>query len=362
VVKKRGEHTSKELEAIAETVRWMMLPSGRPGIAAELVEIVGVDSEGNPASLKPAGEAWVLQAGGKELRLRGEEAVKVMGEGGFKPEEAAVKRGLAKWLFQVAVTAAEQSVIALTNAARRWSEGPDLDWEGETEEWESEEEQEVATWLLSSFDLDKVLQQAPVATVAAVAAAEAQVNEWADLRGGWLVGEDELALNEKCKLLARKEGGSLNFADKGWSWLCEAIDERHAIVHNKPGQPLRVPLAGKGAPLPGRNDSLRARKSCFGVRATLVGLARVLGEDPPRYLAMCPPGSPEDDGEWLGAVIRTGMRDDPDFPKTVDWLRKEKEKPSESPSGGSPVPDDPREDRPPWGLPGPGPGAGDPAG
>jgi hypothetical protein len=69
--------------------------------------------------------------------------------------------------------------------------------------------------------------------------------------------------------------------------------------------------------------SVEARRACAKVRAALVHVARLPGEDPPRYLANCPPGDPEDDGAWGKRCSPHGRKDDPDFPKIMDRLSSE---------------------------------------
>lgn len=68
-------------------------------------------------------------------------------------------------------------------------------------------------------------------------------------------------------------------------------------------------------PTPGLDLSHRAREACSLVRASLINLADLLGVDRPEYLTYCPPGDFRDDHSWSTAVVMTGVREDPDFPK-----------------------------------------------
>jgi hypothetical protein len=96
---------------------------------------------------------------------------------------------------------------------------------------------------------------------------------------------------------------------------------RDGFVHSKAEDQL-VPLVGPTI-VPGRSLSVEARWSCPVIRRSLVDLARAIGEDPPRYLANCPPCEPDDDEGWGAAVMMTGARDDPDFPKVSEMLAAE---------------------------------------
>jgi hypothetical protein len=160
--------------------------------------------------------------------------------------------------------------------------------------------------------LDRSVRRSISAVGLAVSAAEAQVNEWAEARGGWRDREDLEPLVRKMRYVARKFGRDIDIGRSPFQELQSLVDFRHDVTHPKP-IPQDVRLGGTEAP--GRGPSIQARKTCFFIRRCLVDVARSIGLDPPRYLAYCPPGPYDDDNAWRTAVVMTGVREDPDFPR-----------------------------------------------
>ncbi len=149
--------------------------------------------------------------------------------------------------------------------------------------------------------------------VLAVAASEAQVNQWGNELGGWSEAEDRLFLLKKCERLAVRRAVPIDLSRGSFQELQWAVGHRNRYLHSTPlAQPLKV--TGSGTVLPG-TISVEARRACLAVRVAFVDLARCLGFEPPRYLAYCPAADPDDEAAWSAASAKTGTRADPDFPR-----------------------------------------------
>lgn len=161
--------------------------------------------------------------------------------------------------------------------------------------------------------LDESLRRSIAGLVLAVSSAEAQMNEWTELAGGRAAGEDRETLVRKMKLLAAKKRVPLDIGVAPFQRLQECIDFRHELVHPKAtSRELKI----ASPPIPGVDLSLLARETCLMVRQSLIMVADRLGVSKPSYLAYCPAGHFRDDRLWSTAVAMTGVREDPEFPKS----------------------------------------------
>jgi hypothetical protein len=309
-----------EFEAYSEAVRWIVwggIGTRRAGTLGYVVSLVGKDSAGSPIEARHLDtDAWrLMDAGGNTVRdLAGTELVGLAGGGSLTLTAAKIRQDLPALLFQAAVAAAEDSLTHVQKA------------EGGTGLVSDDPESGAAfEFMMAMSEQDAAVRSAIPATVFAVATAEAQVNGWAAERGGWVAAgkddEDRLCLVQKCKALAAKAKVSLDVGRQPYQDLRAVVKRRDELVHAKSEEQL-VPLVGPTT-VQGRSLSVYARQSCSVVRRSLVDLARAIGEDPPRYLAYCPPCEPDDDEGWRRAVGMTGAREDPDFPKVMDLLRAE---------------------------------------
>lgn len=279
-----------------ETLRWLMMPTP-PGDVESLEAILGRDAEGRACSLRVESTRTVLVAAdGSEEVLQPQEVGARLLDGRFVPERVRVNRNATERLFRLAVAAAqkatekEAAAYKLLEAPKFQTpagDGVDLDWE--------------LIELLGhvSDTADAALQ----AIVFAVATAEAQINAW----GNWDDESDRWSVEDKCRALAKRAGGRIDLGKGSGQWFMKAIAARHEIVHSKPGVVTRRITRVEKEP-----QAQRARRACVGVRSVLVDLARLLGDEPPRYLAMAP-HDPDDVAAWLSALVLTGVRDDPDF-------------------------------------------------
>ena len=294
----------------SEVFRWLMFEDGLPGTLGPAVAFSGVDSsKGRVARLQRHEDKWQLQIEGEEAR--GVD-VAVIGEmiatKKFLPQTVVTIPNLAPKLFRLAVERAEESVRLYTEALGSLKELRRSGNEGD----------KLIQFVLHTSNLDKVVRSAIAAEVFGAAAAEAQLNSWADDAGGWKregrVDEDRLSVVKKCAVLARRVGVEMNLDEEPWKGLEASVKRRNAMMHAKPTEE-EFPLFGAQAPIPGYAHSVAARKACLSVRLALVELAHVLGLAAPRYLAYCPDIEADDDKTWLSAVVMTGAREDAVFPR-----------------------------------------------
>lgn len=316
-----------EFEAYLEVVRWLVwrdIGHRRAGTLGHAAAFVGTDSSGAPIELRRAGDQWrLVYATGRTEDVEGADLIGRAGKESIRLTHAVIEHDLPDLLFHSAVKAARESLVEAEQAEG----GPAIeDDENDLEEEESDEESEaVFDFIMTTSAQDAAVRSSITAIVLAVAAAEAQVNRWTAARGGWTAteaeDEDKFDLVRKCKALANRMNVRLDIGRRPYQDLREVVKRRNDLVHSKPEEHL-VPLIGSGT-IPGRGLSVEARRSCKVVRDSMVAMARAISEQPPRYLANCPPTPPDDDDAWRMAIISTGMRDDPDFPKVADAATEE---------------------------------------
>lgn len=257
--------------------------------------------------LRRAQADWELIEHGDTRRLSTAEVLRLVGTGDFFPRTVDVVPDLAQMLFMEAVHQAEVSHGRVIEAQTHIDELPD------------NFRQNPTPWVLATAELDRAVRASIASILLAIAAAEAQVNRWAELSGGWQNGEDGLSAAEKCLVLADRAGRPISLGKPPYQRLRVASLRRNALVHSKPTAE-RIPVTGANAPMPGRSAVVDARTTCLAVRQSLVDLAGRIGVDPPRYLASCPPSRPDDDEAWRAASLRTGLRRDPVFPPMSQQL------------------------------------------
>jgi hypothetical protein len=302
---RRGSRNTRGLRAFLEAVRWLVFGDRRRfGMLGRCVGFIGQTRSGEPDRLSRVRGKWRLRSTGK--LLDDEAVVAKLGSPSFRVSKVIVVPEAAPLLFQGAVEQAEASLTQLMTADRELTDKAD-------------DESAVAfQFVMATSAWDKSLRHSIAAIMLALAAAEAQVNEWASARGGWKLlpngkSEDGLPLLQKMDALAKRHGGRAPVSRLPYSDLRRIVTLRNSLVHSKPLE-QEIPLRGRLAPQPGRWLSVEARKACSSVRVCFVALAQLLEEEPPRYLAYAPNGRPDDDQLWANAVVRTGARNDPVFP------------------------------------------------
>jgi hypothetical protein len=292
---------------------WLLYPGRRPGLIGAAIGFAGTVRARGEATLVPEGDDWELtELGQASVSLTTADVLKLVGSGGWLPRTVDVVPDLADLLFKKAIAEVEASIGHLYRA------------QTEIEKLESSSGDGGAPpvpWIIAEAQLDRALQASITAIVLAIAAAEAQLNTWAEDRGGWAGAEDEDEGNvvEKCRTLALRAGVSIAIGHPPYQELGRAVKRRNSFVHPTP-IPVTLPTFGARAPSPGSSTSIEARAACLAVRTSLVDLARVLSVDPPRYLAYCPLVAPDDTQAWHGASLMTGARQDPDFPTVAEGM------------------------------------------
>lgn len=305
-------------------VGWLPFEGRRPGMLGTAVSFSGHTRSGpaalhrvieNDDAIGAAGEwdSWELTNDSGATRVvPAADVIRMVGEGEFFPGTVDVVPDLAPILFMEAVHQAEISLGRLAEAGRH------LDG------MEAAEEPAPTTWVLASSELDRSVRASIAAIVLAIAAGEAQINTWAESRGGWRKDEDGLGVAEKCRVLADRVGSPIDLGSAPHQDLKVATKRRNALVHSMP-VPQRMAATGARAPIPGISISVEARATCLAVRSSFVDLAGRLDVAPPGYLAYCPPAPADDDQAWATAIVMTGTRRDPVFPTVTERLAAREE-------------------------------------
>ena len=282
-------------------IGWLLLSNRRPGMVGEAVSFRGRMRSGQ-ARLNRLNGGWELVTPAERRELMTADVLRLVAMGGFFPRTVDVVPDLADVLFQEAVHQAEESVRKVSEAARHTQELMERD-----------PTTDLAPWILATSALDRAVRASIASIVLAIAAAEAQVNQWAYESNGWKGREDRLAVERKCQVLAKRAGHLVNLGQHPYQELHRMAQRRNAFLHSKP-VPQSLPLTGARSPVPGSSISIEARETCVAVRSTLVDLARRIVAPSPSHLAYCPPGAANDDAAWSSASLMTGTRPDPDFP------------------------------------------------
>jgi hypothetical protein len=254
-----------------------------------------------PAGWRVTGSADILED---------EELVRLLVSEEFSVHSVVVVPELAPLLFQGAIEQVQASVVQLMEASRQSAD--------------EEHEHEAFQFVMVTSALDKSLRHAAAGIVLCLAAAEAQINEWAADLGGWRIddggkSEDRLPLVDKLTLIASRFGTGLEKGSRPISWLIQAVDTRDDLVHSKPIE-QELPLTSFGAREPARWLSVESRRAGVAVRKSLIAVANAIDREPPSYLAYCPEADPADDPAWLSTVFQTGLRADSVFPPLSERL------------------------------------------
>lgn len=307
------------LRTISETLLWLGFARRRPGLLTRPRKLIGHVRDGRQAELELSDETWAFSIDGADREAFADtaSALEVIARDGFVPDKAVVVADIAELLFRGAVEQAESSVteyeeavaigvrVAMQTGAKGVLPQELIDWA-----MSYPVDDPIDTVIASSL-LDRSLRRSIGAITLAIAAGEAQVNSWASDGSGWAYGEDKESLVRKLKLAASKRGTTIDIGRDPFQALDQLVDFRNDLVHPKP---VEQELTLADAEAPARDMSVRARRCCLLVREALIEVATSIREPCPRYLAYCPPGSPDDAQAWRHASLQTGVRDDPDFP------------------------------------------------
>jgi hypothetical protein len=304
---------------LADLISWMFYPERRPGLLGTADRIIGRVPAGS-AELVRDGEGWLFVADGVPVERFSTpaDALEVIPRHAFKAEQVIVTARIADLLFHSAVEEAEEGLrLYWQSLGHMVQSSPELAERGVIERSFLERILAVplddpVDFALATGLLDRSLRRSLAPIGLAISAAEAQVNEWAAVSGGWAGREDRQPLVKKLAILAEKWGAPLDSGGPPLDELQEVVAFRNDVIHPN-AIPQDVELGGTEAP--GRGPSVQARRTCFVVRSSLITVAHAAGLPSPDYLKYCPPGPYEDDEVWRGAVLMTGAREDPEFPR-----------------------------------------------
>lgn len=312
-----GSPEAERLDRLLETILWMAWPQ-RPGMLGVPQALLGTLPNGDEAEFrKTADGSWsfVVPASNRDEPVEPSKVVELMGEADFLPDRVVVVPEIAHHLFLAAIIETEQAqaswrkalqevLRSLPNARRFFKDAKYFDAL-------MADARDPMGFIMAGDAMDECVRHAVTAIPLAVGAADAQVNTWANSHGGWSDAEQRKGLARRYQLLAERKGTALQLEGEPLLSLRGRVKLRNDLIHGNAvaqEQPLEQKVAGR--PL-----VLEARQTCFVVRTSLLDLASILDEPPPRYLAFCPEGSIEDDDMWGSARVMTGLREDSVFPK-----------------------------------------------
>jgi hypothetical protein len=268
--------------------------------------------------------------------LEDKDVVETLASVEFGLRTVAVVPEVAPFLFQGAIEQVEAAHGQLMEAERQMQDDTadrEDDEEGDAQDGEDgadgQDGDDDGFWfqfILATSALDKSLRYSSASIMLSLSAGEAQVNAWAESLGGWALqdngrSEDWLPLVDKLATLVARKGSALDKGKRPISDLAAAVRQRNDLVHSKPVE-QNLPLGSLVAREPARWLCVEARRAAVAVRESFVEVAAILGQEPPHYLIYCPEAvDPDDDSNWLGVVMGTGMRDDSVFPKVSERLQ-----------------------------------------
>ena len=316
----------KKTRRLLEAMRWLIFGERRPGAIGRTTAFLGV-AGGSAHRMELSAEGW---RGPDGTLLNDKDLVERLVSREFGVRAVAVVPEVAPLLFQGGIEQVEAAHTQLMEAARVMDDD-DSDDADDGDDGDDGWFQ----FILASSALDKSLRHSSAAIMLCLAAAEAQVNAWAESLGGWGEqangrSEDWLPLVEKLGVLSARQGESLDKGEKPVCDLAGAVRLRNELVHSKPVE-QNLPLGSLVAREPARWLCVEARRAAVAVRESLVQVTVLMGVEPPDYLIYCPEADPEDDVKWLSVVVLTGMRDDSVFPKVSDRHRLNAGGPGEEP-------------------------------
>lgn len=323
----------KRTTRLFEAMRWLMFGERRAGALGRTTAFIGSPTPQGGQRMEISAEGWRDPDG---QLLEDKEVIQTLASTEFGLRTVAVVPEVAPFLFQGAVEQVEAAHGQLMEAARQMQDdtadpdhGEEIDEEEGKVGREDQGEDDDNFWfqfILATSALDKSLRYSSASIMLSLAAAEAQVNAWAESLGGWALqnngrSEDWLPLVEKLATLVARKGSSLDKGGRPTSDLATAVRQRNDLVHSKPVE-QSLPLGSLVAREPARWLCVEARRAAVAVRESLVEVAATLDLEPPHYLIYCPEAAdPDDDSKWLGVVMGTGMRDDSVFPKVSERLQ-----------------------------------------
>lgn len=311
-----GSPEARRLERFLETILWMAWPQ-RPGFLGVPLELRGrLPSDEDAAFIKRGDDWWfVVPAQDREEEVEPSEVGHLMAREEFLPSSVVVVPVIAHHVYLAAIIETEAAHQSWRQALREVVEAvPDARRFFNDQSYFDAlimDTHDPMGFVMAMDAMDACVRHSVTAIPLAIAAADAQVNAWANTRGGWSESEERKGLAIRYQLLAQRVGIELSLSEEPLGSLRDRIKLRNDLIHGN-AIAEEQPLEQRGA---GRPLMLDARGSCLVVRQALLAMAEMLGEPPPSYLAFCPEASVEDDEGWRNARVLTGLREDSVFPK-----------------------------------------------
>ena len=313
-----GPEEEKRLERLMETLLWMAWPR-RPGFLGAPVALSGTLPDGRRARLSKKDDEWRYSAEGddEQIVVDASNAPTILADKSFLPSSVVTIPEVAPHVYLASIVETEAAHQAWLEAARATIEAvPDA---GKFFRHDSFIDSLIMNsqpmpFVLATGAMDECVRRSVTAIPLAVAAADAQVNTWANSFGGWSKKEQSKPWTRRVEMLAERHAVSVDIDGEALSTFRQQMRLRNDLIH---GNAIAVeePLERRGG---GRPLVLEARRTCLAVRIALLHLAEIFHEEPPRYLSFCPEGPIEDDEVWRNARVSTGMREDSIFPKVRD--------------------------------------------
>lgn len=169
-------------------------------------------------------------------------------------------------------------------------------------------------------ELDRARRASRKAVMLAIASLEAHINYVATTSLSIWKEEDRLSLLDKWIIVSRAlDGTTFDRGAEPLQSLQDLISLRHKLVHPKVRRErLQYPHVGTGMAeaifAPADDAALDSgRRACMVAREVHLEFSRLTGIECPDWVNVVPPGGSVDANDWMGASMRAGLRDDPDF-------------------------------------------------
>lgn len=234
---------------------------------------------------------------------------RLLDEAGLTKVAVVTERSLAGEFLSAAVAEAEESAKQELEARTHLPLNPD----------------DPIEFILFWGNLDRARRASRQAVMLVVASLEAYINDVASTELSIFREEDRLSLLDKWVIVPRALAGAT--FDRGmepFQGLQRLVSLRHKLVHPKTRRArLEYPNVGAGQAeamfAPPDDAALNSgRLGCTIARDLQLEFSRLTGLECPDWVSVVPPSGSIEAEYWIGASIRTGLREDPDFPSRHD--------------------------------------------
>lgn len=170
-------------------------------------------------------------------------------------------------------------------------------------------------------NLDRARRASRTAVMLVVASLEAYINDVGSAELSIWREEDRLSLLDKWVIVPRAlAGATFDRGTEPFQSLQRLVTLRHKLVHPKTRRArLEYPNVGAGQAeamfAPPDDAALDSgRRGCVIARDLHLEFSRLTGLECPDWVSVVPPSGSSMAADWIGASIRAGLREDPDFP------------------------------------------------